>query len=805
MLAALKRLCVLIGAGATFLVVSVLCGLLVAGLAIPFAAASGMSARAADRELNKLPTNLTLPPQAQRTTVLDVNGDVLAYFYDENRIYERLSGIAPIMRAAILSIEDHRFYQHGAFDPKGTVRAFLTNQTAGGTVQGGSSITQQYVKMVLVNEASLKGDQRAIEAAQEPTYERKIAELRYAIALEQQLTKDQILERYLNIAYFGDGAYGVESAARHYFGSSAASLTLPQAAMLAGLVQNPDSYNPVLHPETAIDRRDEVIRRMAELGEITQHQAAQAVQIGFDQDRVQKVLTGCVETRFPFLCDYVRRSLLDTPSLGRTADEREKMIDRGGLTIQTAIDPKTQEMAQRSVSKEVSAEDPLLSTMTMIEPGTGLIVAMAQSRPVMGDDLRQGETYYNYSVAQAMGGGQGFQAGSTFKTFTAAAALDDGTPINKQYQVKRTQDFSGKPFASCERRTKVSGNWKVTSPGLTGKMNMAKAIAWSVNGYFIQLELDTGMCDVTRMATALGAKSAVDSAPISSYDDKPSFTLGTVEVTPLSMAEAYATLASGGIHCKPIIISKITTRDGRGLSAPSADCKRVISADVANAVNRILSGVLNGGSAEQARLDDHRPQAGKTGTIEGSAAVWFVGYTPDIAGAAMISVDRTRSPFNKAKAGYRSEGLKRYVVPSTGRRLSGSGGGDAGPEIWKPAITEYLKGKPKTPFGAPPSTLVYGKKINFPDLRGLEPDEAIKKLERLGLTVQRSSRPDPTVPKGEFINFWPRSGKISQYGVVKAVYSSGKPAGGNAEDEPAQDGPAEDSPPERGHDRPVGR
>ena len=225
MLTGLKRLATVTGAGALFILVSVLCGLLVAGLAIPFAAASGVSAQAADRELNNLPTNMTLPAAPQRTKVLDVNGHVLAYFYDQNRIYVPLSKIAPVMRTALLSIEDHRFYEHGAFDPQGMLRAFLTNQANGGTVQGGSSITQQYVKMVLVNEAELNGDTAAVKAAQATTYQRKITELRYAIALEKKLSKNQILERYLNLAYFGDGAYGVEAAARHYFDTTADKLT----------------------------------------------------------------------------------------------------------------------------------------------------------------------------------------------------------------------------------------------------------------------------------------------------------------------------------------------------------------------------------------------------------------------------------------------------------------------------------------------------------------------------------------------------------------------------------------------------
>src|SRR5690606_18732606 len=243
-------------------------------------------------------------------------------------------------------------------------------------------------------------------------YQRKIKELRYAIALEQQLSKDEILERYLNLAYYGDGAYGVEAAARHYFGTSAEKLTLDQAALLAGLVQDPNQLNPVRNPDAALQRRDVVINRMAELKLITPDQAAEAKDRGFEADQVQRTRNGCAASKYPFICDYVRRTLLQLPSLGRTPEEREQTLNRGGLTIRTAIDPKTQRMAERQLSKVVAPEDSVIATMNMIEPGTGLILAMAQSRPVMGDDAEKGETYYNYSAPPELGGAEGFQAGS---------------------------------------------------------------------------------------------------------------------------------------------------------------------------------------------------------------------------------------------------------------------------------------------------------------------------------------------------------------------------------------------------------
>src|SRR5918992_1223801 len=325
-----------------FVIVSVLAGVLVAGLFVPFVGMAGVSGRAAASELDNLPADLATPAPATRSKVLLGNGKILAYFYDENRIPVRLSKIAPVMRQGQLAIEDHRFYEHGALGFKGTVRALIRNTTSE-DVQGGSSITQQYVKMVQVEACTAKGDTQCVKDAQAPTLQRKIRELRYAIALEKKFTKDQILERYLNIAYYGRGAYGVESAARYYYSTSASKLTLPQAAMLAGLVQNPDTVNPVRNESAALDRRDVVLNRMTELKLITAQQAQKAKKDSFDEKKISPTRNGCVGTRYPFLCDYVRETLKNTPSLGKTVEDRENMIKRGGLTIQTAIDSKSQD------------------------------------------------------------------------------------------------------------------------------------------------------------------------------------------------------------------------------------------------------------------------------------------------------------------------------------------------------------------------------------------------------------------------------------------------------------------------------
>ncbi|WP_375424950.1 transglycosylase domain-containing protein [uncultured Friedmanniella sp.] len=702
----------------TFTLVSVLAGLLVVGLTLPGLGAAAWASRRAADNLSSLPLDLGAQSQSQRSQVLDANGDVLAYFYTENRVYVSLDKIAPVMQQAIVSIEDHRFYEHGPIDLIGTLRAFLRNSASDGATQGGSSITQQYVKMVQVEAAKRTGNAQAVQDAQASTYTRKIRELRYAISVEKSLSKDQILERYLNIAYYGDGAYGVEAAAEHYFDTTAAKLTLPQAAMLAGLVQNPGGLDPVTNPSGALQRRDVVLARMAELKTASAANVTKAKKTGFDKADVTGVPNGCQPSDYPFLCDYVQKTLLATPSLGASAKARKAALEQGGLTIDTAIDPKTQDATQQAVSRVVGPTDPLISAMDMVEPGTGRILAMAQSRPEMGSNTKAGETYWNYSVAPDMGGNQGFQAGSTFKAFTAAAALEQGLPLSQRYDAKETMDFSGASFESCSGTTQVGGDFTVSnSTGTNGVMDMTTAAEHSVNTYFVQLALEVGMCDVTQMAEKVGVVSSTPDAPISSYDDKPSFTLGTAEVSPLSMATAYATFASGGMHCSPVILDKVTTSSGESLAVPDAGCTRVLSTEVANTMNSLLSSVMTDGTGARAATADGRPQAGKTGTIDSNAAVWFVGYTPEASGAAMISVDNEQQPFVKDKAGYRPTGVKGYTVPSTGLTLEGSGSGDSGQEIWKPAMESYLAGQPATAFGPPSAALVRGAEAQDPRSR----------------------------------------------------------------------------------------
>jgi len=727
---------------AMFVVVSVLAGLLVAGLAVPAAALVGTSTKYVAQGIESLPTELTIQPAADKTLILMSDGNTLAQLYDENRTVVTLDQIAPIMRTAQVAIEDTRFYQHGALDFKGTLRALV--RTGSGTdVQGGSTLTQQYVKQVRVEAAQAAGDQAGVFAAQEQTLQRKVLELRYAIALEAKYSKDEILNRYLNIAYYGDGTYGVEAAAKHYFDVAAKDLTLAQAAMLAGLTQNPVATDPVNHPLAAIDRRDVVINRMLELGLISADDAAKAKATPFDPSKKVPSTTGCVGTKYPFMCDYVVRSLLANPALGATVDERHNTIYRGGLVIKTQINPDAMNVAQQAVTSKVAPTDPVISTMVEVQPGTGLILAMAQSRPVMGTDAAAGQTFYNYAVSAAMGGAEGYQAGSTFKAFTIAAALDRGIPTTKTFVGQSPLPLQNRVFRTCDASGADTSFKFPTKVGLQnefnqnyGTLDLRTAAAKSVNTYFVQLEAAAGICQAARMATAAGALASNGDDLVKTFSYIPSFTLGVTEVTPLSMADAYATMAARGVHCDPIIVSSITSPDGKPVATQSANCKQVIRPEVADGVNYVLQAVMQaGGTGAGVRLPGSRPQAGKTGTTDSHAAVWFNGYTPNIEGVAMVAVDKSPrfSAFWAARGGSLS-GLRL----STGWLLNGSGSGDAG-DIWTPAMTKAVAGLPALGFTTPPDSIIHGTRVQTPSTSGMSPAQAQATLEAAGFSVSPRS------------------------------------------------------------------
>ncbi len=650
---------------------SVLAGVIVAAVFVPGTAFLASTSKTASKDIIDLPLALQDLPNPQTTRVLASNGQRIAYFYQENRQDIPLDKIAPIMQTAIISIEDYRFYEHGALDLKGTLRALMNNASDGNT-QGGSSITQQLVKLTLVQQATTKEQQAA---ATEVSTARKIRELKLAINYEKKYSKDEILEHYLNIAYFGDGAYGINAAAYHYFSVSPDKLSAAQAATLAGLVQNPEQFNPRIYPERALVRRNIVLAVMARLGKVTTAEAAKlsATPIGL---KVTSFPNGCVDSDAAFSCDYIRRYLLQEPALGETVKERQAMLERGGLTIKSNIDLSMQDAVNEAVTKYVGSKDKALGAMALVEPGTGKVRALGQSRS-MGK--KKGETYINFTVPKQYGDSNGFQAGSTFKMFTTAAALEGGIPASKSYNSPQTMVVPSGTYFDCEGGG--TGSWNVKNSTGAGGFNMVTGLRKSVNTYFAQLERDAGLCEAVEAAESMGINVPFKNDDGSARGDNavtPSFTLGTMDVSPLDMAAAYATPASGGQYCKPSPVAEIIDRTGKTIKKYKTQCKRVMSKETAATINAILTGLQQpGGFGYSNGTGLDIPSAAKTGTTNDAKAVWYVGYTPEIAASSMI-------------AGITSSGKPTGLVGTTLRgapvSFNQAGGSSlAGPQ-WKAAM-----------------------------------------------------------------------------------------------------------------------
>ncbi|MFD3401418.1 transglycosylase domain-containing protein [Kribbella sp. NPDC058693] len=665
--------------------VSAMAGALVAGLVVPLAGLTGFGSEEVVDSLRGLPQQLTAQPPDVRTRILADDGSLIATLYDENRVPVGLDKIAPSMRQAIVAIEDSRFYQHGALDLQGTLRAMIRNH-ADGTQQGGSSITQQYVKLTLLENARTPAEQRAATA---PTYQRKLTELRYAIAVEQQFSKDEILDKYLNLANFGDGTYGVQSAAQHYFGVNASQLTLPEAAMLAGIVKNPTGYDPVTDPVQAKDRRDTVIARMLQLGVISVAEANTAMRTPVvDLSKVRTVPNGCANSPYPFYCEYVVSKLLQNPALGDTVQERDRDLKTGGLTIRTSLDPRIQAAAQRSVDEHTKPTDNTIAAITVVQPGTGLVEAMVQSKPYgEGRD----ETAYNYNVEKSYAGGYGgFQNGSTMKAFTIAAAIQQGIPIDYKINSPQQIDLSGVRFRTCDGSTRDL-NYQPQNSTRSGDFTMVDAARYSVNTYFLQLSEKTGLCAPATIAAKLGMYNAQTLKPL---DQVVSFTLGVGYVTPLMLSDAYATFAARGVYCQPLLVTSITDQAGKAIATPAESCKQVLQPWVADGVNRVLSAVMQPGGTGGNLSFGNWDLAGKTGTINNNLAVWFSGYTPNLAAAAVVA-DAT-PPYTNLMFGHQLNGQD--IADPTGS-------GTAGP-LWESAMREALQGLPVERFVAPPSRVL---------------------------------------------------------------------------------------------------
>jgi membrane peptidoglycan carboxypeptidase len=765
-----------------FVAIAVIAGFLAAGLLIPAAFATGQTATGGVKMFDDLPGEFTATQLSQQSTIKDARGGILATPQQENRIVVNLKDVAPIMQKAQIAIEDSRFYEHGGVDPRGILRAVASN-AQGGDVQGASTLTQQYVKLTLQENALRNNDEEAAQAAVRKSAARKVQEIKYAVTLEKEMTKDQILQGYLNLAYYGDLAYGVEAASQHYFSVSAKKLSLPQAALLAGLVQNPGKTDPVHYPEKAQARRDIVLDRMHALGIISDKdlKTSKAIPVG-KMLKLKNPLSNCDASSEPFFCNYVMEYLQDTSNhaldaLGKTEPERIKNITGGGLTIQTTLDPRIQEQSLKDLTKRVPFANKAMrkdtehdkspigrsrmvgAAASIIEPGTGKVLAMVQNSRYPTSKKQQnqyGFTQVNWNVDTKYQGTTGFQFGSTAKMYAIVRALETGTPVNgtvpsKFASTTRPAIYTPKEQGSCGDIK----DWSVKNDFAVGgkPIPFRKATAQSINTAFASLAMKLGTTKVRDTMT----KMHLTQGDGSKIGCNPSSVLGTGVVTPLTLASSYATLANNGKYCAPNPILSITTADKKPLKIGATPCKQVIDPDVAKGATELLTGVIKDGTGRAAKLGA-RPAAGKTGTTDDHVESWFVGYTVQRATAVWVGTP------------YSQQGMNHITL--AGRGYSGVFGGDIAAPIWKDLTDTASEGLPIRQFDDPSTKILNGDKISVPYVSGMSVEAATARLREAGFLAQVAGKTNSGLPQG-FVVYTDPSGSAVRGSTIGLYTSSG--------------------------------
>ena len=634
----------------------------IAAVAFPLAALGGLGALSVANFVDRMPDKLRDTPPAQVTRVYTKDGTLLTQFFDEYRRYVPLKDISPLMIKAIVASEDARFFEHKGVDLRGVVRALIANRQMGGVSQGGSTLTMQYVRNV--QRDSAESAQEVREATAQSSM-RKLREMRLAVAVERELSKEQILERYLNIAYFGHRAYGIYAAAEVFFSKRPSQLTLAEAATLAGLVKAPSAYDPAgPDPAAATARRNYVIDRMADLQYITR-ETAEAVKRSPIRLRLSTPRNDCASINpkfndWGYFCDMLKNWWRSQPAFGATPSEREDNLRRGGYTIVTSLDPRMQAIAMQEVTGREHIGSPYALGLVAVEPGTGRIRAAAVNRRYSLDQRNNGPHSdprmaraniagsYPNTVVPLLGGRDlpGYQAGSTFKIFTVVAALEAGYPLN-------TRIYSPARLVSIYPGGECGGRWcpRNASGAMTGVHTMWSGFGKSVNTYFVQLEQRVGAERVVRVAERLGLRWRSETDRMMAAPGRAhlwgAFTLGVAETTPLEMANAYATLAADGLYCQPLPVERILGPDGKEIKAGQPNCRQELDPDVARAavdVTRCVTGygAARGGcggwsTAPGVYRAVGRPVGGKTGTTDDTRSAWFVGFTPNLAAASFIA------------------------------------------------------------------------------------------------------------------------------------------------------------------------
>ncbi|GAA4823224.1 transglycosylase/D,D-transpeptidase PonA2 [Actinomycetospora corticicola] len=738
------------------LAVTVIAGILVAGLAFPLVGGLGLLSSEAIVGAQDTAPGVIGGDMPSITTVTDMNGAPIAYLYEQNRQIVRSDQIAVTMKAAIVAIEDRRFFSESGLDPRSIARAVVNNGT-GGSTQGASTLTEQYVKNYDEYVAA-KTPAEQLKAT-EATFGRKLREARVAEQLDHSLSKDEILTRYLNVVYLGNQAYGVAAAARTYFNTTPDKLTVPEAALLAGMVQSPTAYDPLNHPQAATGRRNVVIDQMRQQGELTPEQAAAATAAPLGvQAPLTGLANGCVGAGDDgFFCSYVL-DYLDQEGI------TPEQLRSGGYTVRTTLDPVAMAAAKQAVDAKVPPTQPhVADTLAIVQPGATShpVRALAANRGY-GLDAAAGQTTYDLPVEP-----ENLGAGSVYKIFTAATYLLGGGGISNVI-----------PVPPSGYASPLSPGFVVANDGnYPGALTLQDALAQSPNTAFVKLEETTGVAPVVNMAVNMGmtslAKPTSGNGPSIAdtvkAQNQASFTLGPTPTSPLELASVGATLASHGTWCPPDPIVSLTDASGAPVSLPTTACHQALPPQLADTLMTGMSkddqpGGTSAASAVAAGWN--RPTAAKTGTTEVSESGAFVGATPQMSGASIVFDDSsTPRPIC-------------YGTPPTSCATGNLFGGETPAATYYQAMTTVLAGQPIAPLPATdPRFVSGGNRIAVPQEIGQPVDQAAAALRAAGFVVT-TSQVDNRAPAGTVVGQTPGGGggQGIQGQTIALVSSSGKVA-----------------------------
>jgi membrane peptidoglycan carboxypeptidase len=773
-------------ANATSLAIcGLLAGVVVAAAAFPAAAMSGLAAKAGGQTFASLPSEIKDFNSPQITRIYASDGKTqISQFYDEFRSDVPAKDISPFMLAAMVAAEDQEFYHHNGVDLKGVARAFVNNNN-GKAKQGASTITMQLVRMSLAYSAT--SPQEVVDATKD-TPKRKVTEMKYALQIEKEQSKEQILERYVNIAPFGNNTYGVFAASQVYFNKKPKDLTIGQAAMLAGMVKAPTSFNPTTaegYPQIEARRNNYVIPAMVKLGSITQAQADKAIKESIPR-KVRPVGNGCVsvaKNAWGYFCDYFYRWWMSREEFGANAYDRERRLKGGGYRIVTSMDVGAMSDARKRISEQIKDTNKNAILLAGVEPGTGKVRLLAANRKYKLDDpdpskARKGArgTYPNTTNPLLTGGGDitGYQAGSVFKMFTMVAALEQGMSLNTtikaegQYKSKYIIE-PGSPSACAGTHFWCPQN---SGGGEAGVYNMWTGFGKSVNTYFVPLEERAGAQNAVAVAKRFGvqfrqpqdANFANDPQSASQWG---AFTLGVSASTPLDMANAYAVLAGDGMYCEPTPIEQIASQSGEKLDIGKPQCIRATSTDVARSAldaarcpvgDSAQLGNCGGATAAVTHGYVNHPVYGKTGTTdEDKTAALIAGTTSMVIAGYMVNPDYQNHP----------------------DRMSHD---EINPAVYK-TLGDYMKGKPKVQFKVPDNKKVaVGDQKSVPDVSCDSLGEAQGKIRDAGFEPTIGSPVESDCPEGTAAETDP-SGRAVKGGVVVIKPSQGS-KGDDKKDKP---------------------